>query len=408
MIEVEKAHAIIAAAVGELPVEKLALESVQGQVLAEDITAGFHLPRFDNAAMDGFAVKWEDIEGASEEKPVVLKVMEKVSAGNHPQLPVVSGCCTQIMTGAPMPSGADTVVIFEHTSGFGTRAVDIFKSPDRFANVRYKGEEVREGELLLRRGIRLAPAEIGVLAAFGKADVPVYRRPNVGIVTVGDELRRPGEKLEEGAIYNSNHYSLESCAVAAGARIAGQWHAPDDVEAIRDVLTQALPSCDMLVTTGGMSTGEYDYMHRLLTGLGVEQKFWKVAQKPGKPFFFGTGREGNAVFGLPGNPVSALVCFLEYCMPALSAMQASHYHGKIEAELTEPFPADKKRHRFLFGRIWQNNGRLLCETGRKIESHMITSLVGANCLIEAPASPQCLPAGNAVTCNLLPWSTLNE
>lgn len=408
MIGVREAHDIIAGSVKELSAEKSMLESVQGQVLAEDVTADFQLPRFDNAAMDGFAVQWEDIQNASEENPVTLRVVEEIAAGATPRFPVVSGSCTQIMTGAPMPAGADTVVIFEHTSGFGSPVVDIFKTPEQLSNVRYAGEEVRKGELLLKRGTRLTPAELGVLAAFGRSVVTVYRRPKLGIVTVGDELRKPGEKLDEAAIYNSNRFSLESCAIAAGAEIAGHWQVSDDIGAIREVLAEALLSSDLLVTAGGMSTGEYDYMQQLLVGFDVEQKFWKVAQKPGKPFFFGTGKDGKLVFGLPGNPVSALVCFLEYCMPALSAMQNSRYHGKIEAELADPFPADKKRYRFLFGRIWQKDSRLLCKVSGKIESHMITSLAGANCLIEAPASAQHLPAGSVVTCNLLPWSTLNK
>ncbi len=408
MIGVKEAHERIAGSVTALPVEEKSLDTAQGQVLAEDIKAAFQLPRFDNAAMDGFALHWEDIRDASEEKPVTLRVVEEISAGKVPRFSVASGSCAQIMTGAPMPAGADTVVIFEHTSGFGKHSVDIFKAPEPCSNVRYAGEEVQEGELLLKRGTCLTPAELGVLAAFGRPVVSVYRRPKLGIVTVGDELRSPEEELDGASIYNSNRVSLESCAVAAGAEIAGHWQVPDDIGAIRDALAEALPASDMLITAGGISTGEYDYMQQLLIALGVEQKFWKVAQKPGKPFFFGRGETGNVVFGLPGNPVSALVCFLEYCMPTLAAMQNSRYHGKIEAELTEPFPADKKRYRFLFGRIWQKDGRLFCKVTRKIESHMITSLVGANCLIEAPFSGQPLPSGAVVTCNLLPWSTMNE
>ncbi len=408
MTGVKEAHDCIAASIRVLPIESKALESVQGQVLAEEVTADFQMPRFDNAAMDGFAVQWRDIQDASEHKPVRLNVREEIAAGAVPRFRVVSGSCSQIMTGAPMPAGADTVVIFEHTSGFGGQSVAVFKAPEECANVRYAGEEVREGESLLQPGTRLTPAEIGVLAAFGRPVVSVYRRPKLGIVTVGDELRRPGENLDGADIFNSNRFSLESCALAAGADIVGHWQVPDDIVAIRKALEKALHSSDLLVTSGGISTGQYDYMQQMLTGLGVEQQFWKVAQKPGKPFFFGKGENGAIVFGLPGNPVSALVCFLEYGMPALAAMQNSRYHGKIDAELAEPFPADKKRYRFLFGRVWQKNGKLLCRVTRKIESHMITSLLGANCLIEAPACAEHLHAGSVVTCNLLPWSSLNE
>ncbi|MBC8525066.1 MAG: molybdopterin molybdenumtransferase MoeA [Prosthecochloris sp.] len=408
MTGVREAHEIIAAAICELPVETMPLETVQGQVLAEEIVAGFALPGFDNAAMDGFAVQWADIQEASGDNPVTLRVLEEISAGNMPRETVSSGCCAQIMTGAPMPEGADTVVMFENTSGFGGSEVAVFKAPEFRANVRYAGEEVPEGELLLSRGVRLTPAEIGVLAAFGRKEVQVYRRPKVAIVTVGDELRLPGEQLEGSSIYNSNRYSLAACVASSGATIAGLWQVPDDPRAIGKALDEALGSCDLLITAGGISTGEYDYMQRLLTDLGVEQKFWKVAQKPGKPFFFGRRKEGAVVFGLPGNPVSSLVCFLEYCMPTLSVMQNSRYHGKIEAELFERFPADKKRYRFLFGRIWQKEGRLFCNATRKIESHMITSLAGANCLIEAPPSGRFLSPGTVVTCNLLPWSSLHD
>ncbi|ASQ91393.1 molybdopterin molybdenumtransferase MoeA [Prosthecochloris sp. GSB1] len=408
MIDVREAHRRIAEAVHALPVVESMLETVQGQVLAAGITAGFSLPRFDNAAMDGFAVRWEDIAEAREDEPVRLEVNGEIAAGSVPDGAVGKGGCFQIMTGAPMPEGADTVVIYEHTSGFGGQTVDIFRAPGPRANVRYAGEEVREGELLLSKGMRLTPAELGVLAALGCRTVQVYRRPRVGIVTVGDELRMPGEPLEGASIYNSNRYSLASLVTAAGGEIAGLWNAPDSPPAIRDVLDEALRSSDMLVTAGGVSTGEYDFMQRMLTELGVEQKFWRVAQKPGKPFFFGTAADGSLVFGLPGNPVSALVCFLEYCMPALSGMQNEPYRGKIEAVLAAPFPADSKRYRFLFGRVWQKDGRLLCEAMPKTESHMITSLVGANCLLEAPASREAIPGGTVVTCNLLPWSTLNQ
>ncbi len=408
MIDVQEAHRRIADAIQPLPAEERPLDAVLGRVLAEEIAAGFSLPRFDNSAMDGFAVRWGDIGKASEERPVKLDVVRQVSAGDPAGPPVKPGSCVQIMTGAPLPEGADTVVIYEHTSGFGGRTVDIFRAPEPGANVRYAGEEVRGGETLLSPGMRLTPAEIGVLSAFGCSSVAVYRRPSVAVVTVGDELRMPGEPLQGSAIYNSNRFSLESCTRSSGAEIAGFWNVPDDEAAIEKALREALPACDMLVTAGGISTGEYDFMQRTLTGLGVRQAFWKVAQKPGKPFFFGTAERGGLVFGLPGNPVSALVCFLEYCIPALSALQSTPYRGKIEAALAAPFPADRKRHRFLFGRVWQKDGGLLCETAKKTGSHMITSLVGANCLIEAPLAESPVPEGTVVKCTLLPWGAMQE
>ncbi|MBO8092902.1 MAG: molybdopterin molybdotransferase MoeA [Prosthecochloris sp.] len=408
MITVEEASRIIAASVHPLPAEMVCLGELHGRVLADDILAGFSLPRFDNAAMDGFAVRWDDIRSASDDHPVRLDVNQEIAAGASPLCPVRPGTCAQIMTGAPMPEGADTVVIFEHTSGFGKGSVEVYKAPGRNANVRYAGEEVVRGEVVLRRGERLTTAGIGVLAAFGYAEAPVFRRPRIALVTVGDELREPGQSLDGASIYNSNRYSLEAAALSAGAELSVHREVPDDPEVISEALRSSLDRCDVLVTSGGISTGEYDYIQQRLLDLGVKERFWKVAQKPGKPFFFGDTPDRKLVFGLPGNPVSALVCFLEYVMPALSALQKSPYHGKIRAVLAEPFPADRKRYRFLFGKVWQEDGTLRCRVSEKTESHMITSLVGANCLIEAPAAPGEHPAGSVVTCNLLPWSALHE
>ncbi|ANT65885.1 molybdopterin molybdotransferase MoeA [Prosthecochloris sp. CIB 2401] len=407
MITVQEAQELIAASVRTLPLERVALEALEGRVLGEDVTAGFALPRFDNAAMDGFAVRWDAIANAKQDAPVTLDVIGEVAAGGSAARVVGDGEALQIMTGAPMPAGADTVVIFEQTSGFGSSTVDVFKAPKKFANVRYAGEEVAEGDMLVRRGSRVTVAEIGVLAAFGMSSVEVFRRPRVGILTVGDELRMPGEPLEGASIYNSNLYSLEVGARSAGAEVVFSRQVSDNPVLIADALQKALPLCDILLTAGGISTGEYDFMQEKLTGLGVRQRFWKIAQKPGKPFFFGDDPDGRLVFGLPGNPLSALVCFLEYVMPALASMQDVPYLGKIEARLASPFPVDRKRYRFLFGRVWQKDGGLSCSPSLRTESHMITSLVGANCLIEAPAGDVPLAEGNVVICNLLPWSSLN-
>jgi len=407
MITVKEAHEAIRASARSLPLERVSLASLEGRVLGEDVTAGFALPRFDNAAMDGFAVRWHDVQGAAGDTPVTLNVIGEVAAGGSAEQVVGKGEALQIMTGAPMPAGADTVVVFEQTSGFGKETVDVYKAPKKCANVRYVGEEVAKGELLVRRGSRITVAEIGVLAAFGQSEVMVFRRPRIGLLTVGDELRMPGEPLVGASIYNSNLFSLEVGVRSAGAEVVLSRQLPDDPSLIANALEEALPQCDILLTAGGISTGEYDFMQEKLTGLGIRQRFWKVAQKPGKPFFFGDDPDGRLVFGLPGNPLSALVCFLEYVMPALAVMQDVPYLGKIEARLASPFPVDRKRYRFLFGRVWQKDGGLSCSPSERTESHMITSLVGANCLIEAPAGEVPLPEGSVVTCNLLPWSTFN-
>ncbi len=404
MITVQDAHQMILGSVGALPLEYRSLSRLQGRVLGEEIAAPFPLPRFTNAAMDGFALRRSDIEGASQDTPVRLQVVSEIAAGAMPGLAVVQGGCAQIMTGAPLPEGADTVVAFEQTSGFGSREVSIFSAPKRGANIRYAGEELPGGSVLLRKGTQVTPAEIAVLATLGVEGALAGGVPRVALVTVGDELRMPGEALEGAAIYNSNRFMLQALCRAWGIEPALLLHAPDDRAALRGVLDEALAGCDMLVTAGGISTGEYDYVQELLGEAGVAARFWRVAQKPGKPLYFGTTGDNRPVFALPGNPVSAMTCFHEYVVPALCLQQGRTVPRKMEALLAEPFPADKKRHRFLAGTIWQENGRLYCRVSRKVESHMITSLAGADGIIESGPAPDALAAGTVVTCSLFPWS----
>ena len=407
MITVQEAHTLIRQSLAPLGTEELQLDQIQGKVLARDITAPFSLPRFTNAAMDGFALKWDDIVTATDDFPVRFQVTQAIPAGTLSTLPVTSGCCAEIMTGAPMPEGADTVVAFEQTSGFGSDSVDVFKTPKYGANVRYCGEEITGGEMLFRKGELLSPSEIAVLASFGFASVVVHRKPKVSIVTVGDEVCMPGEEVSGAQIYNSNRFMLEAACRSVGVEPAGLHHAPDDRVALREALALALAECDVLITAGGISTGEYDFVQQELSALGVTKQFWNVAQKPGKPLYFGSTPEGKAVFSLPGNPVSALVCFVEYCIPALNILQEHPEINSFKAILAEPFPTDKKRHRFLSGKVWSEHGRLLCKVSPKVESHMITSLAGSNCLVEAEPSSVPLPAGSEVTCTMLPWAMLS-
>ncbi|RXK85092.1 molybdopterin molybdenumtransferase MoeA [Chlorobaculum sp. 24CR] len=405
MITVHEAHEIIAATLTPCgPAVAAPLRQLRGRVLAEEILAEFAMPRFTNAAMDGFAVRHNEIAGTSEDAPVTLPVSQELAAGALSTEPLAPQTCARIMTGAPVPEGADTVVPFEQTSGFESDAVEFYKAPKQGANIRHAGEEVGAGALLAAAGTRVTPAEIGLLATFGVASALVRPQPRVSIITVGDELRLPGEPIEPLAIYNSNLPLLEACVEAAGAEVTQTRQLRDDREAIREALAAAIAESDVIVTAGGISTGEFDFMHETLGELGVEQKFWKVALKPGKPLYFGSTASGKLVFSLPGNPVSALVCLLEYALPALALMQGATPAPKFTATLDEPFPADRKRHRFLFGATQIEHGEIRCRISQQTDSHMLTALRGADCLIEAEASPEPLPAGSLVTCSWLPWA----
>ena len=405
MITVREAHQIIAESTHALDATlSVPLRQLRGRVLAEDVRAGFAMPRFTNAAMDGFAVRSGEIAEASDGAPVTLPVSQELAAGALVTMPLAPGSCARIMTGAPVPEGADTVVPFEQTSGFKSDTVEFYKAPAKGANIRREGEEVSAGTLLAAAGTRVTPAEIAILATFGVASALVRPQPCVSIITVGDELRMPGEEIEPLAIYNSNLPLLEACVESAGAVVQRSVQLRDDRHAIREALASAIEESEMIVTAGGISTGEFDFMHEELDALGVEQRFWKVAQKPGKPLYFGATASGKLVFSLPGNPVSALVCFLEYCLPALDRMRGIEPARKFTATLDEPFPADRKRHRFLFGHVRADSGELRCTLSAQTESHMLTALSGANCMVEAPPAAEPISPGAPVTCTPLPWT----
>ncbi|ABB23039.1 molybdopterin molybdotransferase MoeA [Pelodictyon luteolum] len=387
-------------------IEECRLNALQGRVLAGDVAAPFPMPRFTNSAMDGFAFRIADAAGGSPDDHVHLPVSLRIPAGSSAAGALPPGSAAEIMTGAPMPEGADTVVPFENTSGFGGDGVEIYRLPKAGANVRYRGEEIAMGQRVLDAGRRISPSEIAVLASFGIESARVWRLPSVALVVVGDELQKPGGMLRDAAIYDSNSHMLRAACRSAGIEPVVVLHAEDDPEAVRKVLAVALATADVTVTSGGISTGEYDFVQEVLTRLGVEKKFWSVSQKPGKPFYFGCSPDGKVVFALPGNPVSSLVCFTEYCVPALMKMQGLPRPAKLHATLDAPFPADRKRHRFLPGVLREEGGRLFCRTAALTESHMATSLVGANCLIESPPADTPVPAGDTIACSLLPWASL--
>lgn len=296
--------------------EQVSLRAARGRVLAAVIEAGRDVPPFRNSAMDGYAVVAADVRGASAERPVALPVLGTVAAGSMPD-PLPSGRAMRIMTGAPMPDGADAVVRVEDTSETGS-GVAIRVAVAAGANVRHAGEDVRAGERVLMPGRTVRPADVGVIASLNVPSVRVARRPRVAILSTGDELVDVGEPLGPGQIVNSNAYTLAAATEEAGGEPIVLGVVGDHPEAIQAAFAEAV-TADVVLSTGGVSVGNFDYVRRCLSALGYQERFWKVAQKPGKPLTFGhCGR--TPVFGLPGNPVSTLVCFYLYVVPALRTM----------------------------------------------------------------------------------------
>lgn len=296
--------------------EQVPLAAARGRVLAATIAAPRDVPPFRNSAMDGYAVRSADVAAASA-APVLLRVLETVAAGSVARQPVGLGTAIRIMTGAPMPIGADAVVRVEDTAE-AVDGVAVRVAVSAGSNVREPGEDLRAGESVLAPGRLLRPADIGVLASLGLSMLRVARRPRVAILSTGDELVDVGEPLGAGQIFNSNAYTLAAAVEEAGGEPILLGIARDRPDLIRAAFADAV-TADMALSTGGVSVGSFDYVRNILVALGYEERFWKVAQKPGKPLTFGRcGR--TPVFGLPGNPVSSLVCFYLYVLPALRTM----------------------------------------------------------------------------------------
>ncbi len=297
-----------------LPVVRMPLTDAQGLALAEDVLARFDSPPFDNSAVDGYAVRSVDAEAGR-----TFKVVDEAPAGRPAQKKVVEGEAVKIFTGGLIPEGADAVVMVESTSGWGEE-FELRKAAGPGNNLRGAGEDVREGDLILRAGTEIGAPEIALAATQGYGELSVYPRPRVVVLSTGTELVEPGTReLTPGEIFDSNSFALLAQARETGAEARRVAAASDDADVLRNAMEEALESADVVVTSGGVSVGEKDLVKSTLLYLGVEQVFWGIKLKPGKPVFFGT-RDDARFFGLPGNPVSAMVCFELFVRPALIKM----------------------------------------------------------------------------------------
>jgi len=307
---------VVLGRVAALPAFDQPLMDAVGLVLCEDIVSGVSLPGFDNSAMDGYAVQAADLAGASDENPISVPVVGEFRAGHSEPIVVTPGTCVRIMTGAPMPRGADSVVPVEWTDG-GTVSVRITQQPPLGGSVRRAGEDVTAGAQVLDGDTVLGPRQIAVLAAVGRARVKARPRPRVVVISTGAELREPGSRLGDGQIYDSNSYTLAACARDAGAVVYRVGIVDDDPKRIMDTLSDQLVRADLVITTGGVSMGAYDIVKEELSKLGTVD-FPQVAMQPGKPQGFGViGEDDTPIFTLPGNPVSAYVSFEMFVAPAL-------------------------------------------------------------------------------------------
>ena len=389
-----------------MPSEQVALADALGRVLAEPVAGTEPIPGFDNSAMDGYAVKAADTRGASPDAPATLRVVDESRAGRPAEPELAGGEAISISTGAMVPAGADAVVRVEDIRGADGK-VEVLAEAAGGANIRRAGEDVLAGDRLLEPGAVLGPVELGVLASVGRASILCTRRPRVTVLSTGDELVGPGEALFPGAVRNSNAYSVPPLALRAGAEVERVAGVRDDRRATRDAIAAALGS-DVVVICGGVSVGEHDHVRPALAGLGVEEVFWGVSLRPGKPTWFGVAERGGEdrpalVFGLPGNPVSAMVTFLLFARPALRQMLgAADARERAAAVLAEPYPKKPGRAHAIRVRLeLRDDGWHARPTGEQ-GSHVLTSMLGADALAYLPGEHGDFEAGERVEIELLP------
>ena len=395
----EDARAAVLAAAAPLPAIEVPLGEALGLHLAENVVADSALQRFDNSAMDGYAVRAEDLAAAAPEAPVALTLAGESRAGHPADAAVGRGEAVAISTGAMLPAGADAVVRVEDTSR-ADGCVECAVAPSRGANVRRAGEDVAAGETVLRRGDEVGPAALALLAALGVETVACHRRPRVAVVTSGDELVPPGEPLPPGGIRDSNTTMLAALVARAGAELHSAGRAGDSLEATVAALEPAL-AADVLLVCGGVSVGEHDHVKAAIERLGVERGFWRVALKPGGPTYFGR-RGATLVFGLPGNPVSVFATFTLLAAPALAALAGgSASRRRTTATLALPYDKDTSRTEAVRCELELTDAGWVATPRPRQGSHVLTSLLGADCLAIIPPNAKRVEAGARVEIELI-------
>jgi molybdopterin molybdotransferase len=410
LISIDEARRRVLEAVRPLGTEDVALDLALGRVLAEDVTSGIDVPPFDSSGMDGFAL----IAGPEAE----LEVIGEARAGHPAAEAVRPGTAIRISTGAVVPEGADAVVPVERTTavtGAEGHSVEVDRDmrgkgqPSRVrvaeidagANIRRAGEDIALGAVVLQGGTVLGPAELGVAASVGRPTLRCATRPRVFVLITGDELTAPGEPLAPGGIYGSNGFALGAQVERAGGTLAGRGTVPDTPEGTRAAIAEALEAADVVIVSGGVSVGPHDHVKDALRDLGVEEHFWGVRLRPGKPTWFGT-LDGTLAFGLPGNPVSAMVTFQLFARPALAALQgASPDAARATAVLAHPVARNPRRDETVRVRLRHGDDGLVAEPTGAQGSHMLTSMLGADGLALILHGDGELAAGERVEVELL-------
>jgi molybdopterin molybdotransferase len=412
MLPVKEAESVILGLVQpfdqQLDAEVVDLSAATGRILASPMMSELDFPHWDNSAMDGYAVRYADVQSCNADHPAVLEIVEEIPAGYQPQCSIQPGQAARILTGACMPQGADTVVMQERTKREENR-VFILEAPKPQAFVRHRGAFYQAGMPLLQPGITLGAPEIAVLAAAQCTKLPVYRRPRVAILSTGNELVTPDQPLQPGQIVDSNQYALAALVTQMGGVPQTLGIVPDEPEALKSAIAQAISWADIVLSTGGVSVGDYDYVDQILAELGAEIHIRSVAVKPGKPLTVATfsslakGESKRSVlyFGLPGNPVSALVCCWRFVQPAMKKLsglpQEAWEPMFVQAQTRHDLRSDGRRESYLWGRLQLNGGVYEFHlAGGSHSSGNLINLAQTSGLAVMPVGQTFIPTGELV------------
>ncbi len=408
LLSVDQARERILSHFQPVTTETLPLAGCSNRVLAQDTNATSDLPPFNNSSMDGFAVRAADVLDAATDSPRSLRVVADIPAGSQPTIALAPGEAARIMTGAPVPEGADAVIPVEDTNfdnrDAGTPAPDevqIFKSAKTGANVRPRGMDLRAGEIVLNKGRVLKPQDLGLLAMLGFANVLVYRKPRIALFSSGDELLPVDAPLEEGKIRDSNSYTLAALIEAAGVEVNRLGVANDNPDAVQALLEKAVGSdVDLILSSAGVSVGAFDFVKQVIESNG-RMDFWRVNMRPGKPLAFGEYK-GIPFIGLPGNPVSSFVGFEVFVRPTLQRLRGSLNGSRqiVHVRCEEQIDSDG-RESYLRAQVYEEEGHFTARLTGHQGSGNLQSLVQANALLIIPAGVKCVPAGQEVNAWLI-------
>jgi molybdopterin molybdotransferase len=416
MLSVQEAELIILNLVGSLDsnqdLEIVDLEAANGRILAQAVVGNLDIPHWDNSAMDGYAVRYQDVQNCSPEQPVTLEVVSEIAAGDRPKTEIKLGQAARIFTGAMLPAGTDTIVIQENTqregdypSGTLRDRISIQQAPEFQEFVRHQGAFYQAGISLLEPGIRIGAAEIAVLATAQCTQLGVYRRPRVGILSTGDELVTPEQSLQPGQIVDSNQYALASFVAHNGGIPIKLGIVPDRPAELKRAIAQAIASADLVLSTGGVSVGDYDYVDRMLTELGGTLHVRSVAVKPGKPLTVATFEDHNCLyFGIPGNPVSALVSCWRFVQPALKKLSglADFKPCLVNATTRHDLNGAGKRENYLWGQLQLTDGQYeFALAGGSHSSGNLINLAQTTGLAIVPVNQNLIPQGSEVKVMLI-------